>query len=31
VTYGLRSAEEVRAAGPDLLLESLPELRHHLR
>ncbi|MGH7404958.1 MAG: HAD family hydrolase [Candidatus Methylomirabilales bacterium] len=30
VTYGLRSAEEVRAAGPDLLLESLPELRHHL-
>lgn len=31
VTYGLRSAAEVRAAGPDLLLESLAELRHHLR
>jgi len=30
VTYGLRSVEEVRAAGPDLLLASLPELRHHL-
>jgi phosphoglycolate phosphatase len=30
VTYGLRSAAEVRAAGPDLLLERLAELRHHL-
>jgi phosphoglycolate phosphatase len=30
VTYGLRSAEEVRAAGPDLLLDDLTQLRHHL-
>lgn len=30
VTYGLRSAEEVRSAGPDLLLDDLLELRNHL-
>ncbi|MCI0484842.1 MAG: HAD-IA family hydrolase [candidate division NC10 bacterium] len=30
VTYGLRSAAEVRAAGPDLLLDDLTQLRDHL-
>src|SRR3990172_4502745 len=31
VTYGLRSADELKATAPDLLLHSLPELRHYLR
>ena len=31
VTYGLRSADELKATAPDLLLDSLPELRHYLR
>ena len=30
VTYGLRPAAVVQAAGPDLLLHDLRELRHHL-
>jgi phosphoglycolate phosphatase len=30
VTYGLRPSEVVRAAGPDLLLDDLRDLQHHL-
>lgn len=30
VTYGLRPVEELQAAGPDLLLDDLLELRRHL-